>query len=352
MGKHHRQLNYRDRLKIEDLHREKHSVIDIAKRLGVTRQTIYNELKRGKYLKRRDSDWKDIECYSADLAQKDYEEKTSMRGCQLKIGSDQKFADYVEKKIIDDHYSPEAVLGEIDAKGLKFETHICVATLYSYISNGVFLHLTNKDLPIKAERKRPYKRVRPKERSRTYGMGLEDRPEEVATRESFGNWEMDTVVGPRGKSKHSLLVLTERKTRKEIVRVLTEHTAAKVVQVLDELEREMGEIFCKVFKTITVDNGTEFSYFDAMQQSTLDKTQHRTAVYYCHPYSSYERGSNENANRLIRRHIKKSVNFDEATEEYIQKIENWMNNYPRGIFNFHTANEMYDIEMKKILSTA
>lgn len=351
MGKHHRQLNYRDRLKIEDLYKEKHSVIDIAERIGVTRQTIYNELKRGKYLKRRDSDWKDIECYSADLAQHDYEEKTSMRGCQLKIGSDQKFADYVEKKILEDHYSPEAVLGEIDAKGLQFETHICVATLYSYISKGLFLNLTNKDLPVKAERKRPYKRVRKKVRNHTYGNDLEARPDEVNSRENFGDWEMDTVVGPRGKSKHSLLVLTERKTRKEIVRILTEHTAANVVRVLDKLEKEMGDLFHKVFRTITVDNGTEFSYFDEMQRSALDKNKNRTTVYYCHPYSSYERGSNENANRLIRRHIKKSINFDDATEKDIQKIEDWMNNYPRGIFNFHTANEMYDFEMKQLLDT-
>lgn len=66
----------------------------------------------------------------------------------------------------------------------------------------------------------------------------------------------------------------------------------------------------------------------------------RTQVYYAHPYRSGERGSNENANRLIRRFIPKGTDITPISEEYIQKIEDWINNYPRAMFNYKSANEI------------
>lgn len=110
---------------------------------------------------------------------------------------------------------------------------------------------------------------------------------------------MDTVVGLRGKSKKSLLVLTERKTRKEIIMELKRNTAAEVVKSLNKLERKWGKMFYKVFKTITVDNGSEFADFEGMEKAARRKGS-RVKLYYCHPYSSCERGSNENQNRMIR----------------------------------------------------
>lgn len=102
---------------------------------------------------------------------------------------------------------------------------ICTTTLYSYIDKGIFLRLTNKNLPVKKNTKRKYKKVQKQARA-SAGESIEKRPEEIDTREEFGHWEMDTVKGKRGKSKNSLLVLTERKTRDEIIFKLPEHTAA------------------------------------------------------------------------------------------------------------------------------
>lgn len=107
---------------------------------------------------------------------------------------------------------------------------------------------------------------------------------------------MDTVKGKRGKSKNSLLVLTERKTRDEIVMKLPEHTAAAVVNALDVIERKWGDMFKQVFKTITMDNGSEFADCEGIERSALGAGS-RTKTYYCHPYSSYERGSNEVTNK-------------------------------------------------------
>ena len=174
--------------------------------------------------------------------------------------------------------------------------------------------------------------------------------DEIAVAEgSFGNWEMDSVLGKRGKSKNTLLVLTERKTRNEIIFKLPDHTDEAVVAALDRLERKWGaEMFKRVFKTITVDNGSEFADAEGLQRSIINEGEKRTKVYYCHPYSSWERGTNEVTNKMIRRKIPKGTNFDDRTEEEVESIENWINGYPRKIHGYHSAGELFEEEVKQL----
>ena len=255
-----KQLTHSDRLKIEALDKAGHNKKEIAQQIGVHISTIYRELKRGRYV-RMNSDLTEEERYSPDIAEEKYQQNLRDKGPDLKIGNDHELAEYIETKIADDGYSPGAVLGEIKAKGLKFETNISKPTLYSYIDKGVFLTITNKNLPVKRNRKKKYKKIYRQARANA-GNSIEKRPEEINTREEFGHWEMDTVVGKKGESKHSLLVLTERKTRDEIIVLLSEHTTKEVVTALDSIEKEWGKLFSKVFKTITVDNGTEFADYE------------------------------------------------------------------------------------------
>lgn len=342
-----KQLTRADRLKIEALDKAKHTPKEIAEQMGVHISTIYRELKRGRYI-HTNSDLTEEERYSPDIAHEKYKENLKAKGPALKIGNDRKLAEYIEDKILNDDYSPEAVLGEIKRKGLEFETTITKTTLYSYIDKGIFISLTNKALPVKGRRTKKNKKVNRKKQARAAaGESIEKRPEDIDTREEFGHWEMDTVVGKRGESKHSLLVLTERKTRDEIVMKIPEHTAAQVVESLNSIEKEWGDLFPKVFKTITVDNGTEFADYDGIKKSVL-KDDDRVKVYYCHPYSSYERGSNENQNKLVRRKIPKGTNFDDRTDEEIQNIQDWINNYPRGMFDYKTSAELFEEELTKI----
>lgn len=338
-------LTRADRLTIETMIKDGKSEKEIAERIGVHESTIYREIKRGQYM-HRNSDYTEELRYSPDIAHKKYRENLKAKGPDLKIGSDQELADYIEKRIADDGYSPEAVLGEIKQKEIPFQTSISKTTLYRYIDMGLFVTITNKDLPVKGRRKKKNKKVRRQARA-SAGDSIEKRPERIDDREEFGHWEMDTVVGKRGESKHSLLVLTERKTREEIITLLYEHTMEQVVKALDSLEEKWGDLFSQVFKTITVDNGSEFSNCAGMEKSTLEEGN-RTKIYYCHPYSSYERGTNENQNRLIRRKVPKGENFDDRTEEDIQSVEDWLNNYPRKLFGYRTAQTMFDIELKAL----
>lgn len=224
---------------------------------------------------------------------------------------------------------------------IQFNTTICEATLYSYIKKGVFLTLEMVHLPCKGKQKRPYTKVKKNKKAAraSAGKSIEKRDPEIDTREEVGHWEMDCVEGKK-KTKETLLVLSERKARKEIMIKMKDQTAGSVVAALDRLERRYGTLFYKIFQTITVDNGSEFADVEGLERSCRRKGK-RTTVFYCHPYSSYERGTNENINRMIRRWFPKGTDFGQVPKKAIQAVEDWLNAYPREILGFRSADEVF-----------
>jgi IS30 family transposase len=239
---------------------------------------------------------------------------------------------------MEERYSPDAVIGEIKARGLQFDVTLCTKTVYNMIDSGVFLRLSNKDLPIKKRRKkRKYKRVRMVALNNTKGKSIEERPPEIDNRTEYGHWEMDCVVG---KGKACLLVMTERVSRQELIFKMAAKTQECVVNIVDRLERRYKREFQKHFKSITMDNGGEFLNTDRLELSIITPGTRRTTCYYAHPYSAFERGSNENQNKLIRRFLPKGSNIDNLSKSDVQRIENRMNNYPRKIFNYNSANQI------------
>ncbi len=341
-----RHLRWTDRLRIEQMIRDGKSKRYIADEIGTSIATIYREIKRGAYI-HKNSDWTTEERYSPEIAEAAYQENLSAKGAGLKIGNDYRLACYIEHMIANEGYSPAAALGKIKADGLQFDTTIkSKTTLYSYIDKGIFHAVTNKNLPVKSKRKRKYNKIKPAKKAPA-GTSIEQRPENISGRQTFGHWEMDCVVGKK-KTKATLLVLTERKTRKEIILPMKDKTSSSVVKALNALERKHGKNFGRIFKTITVDNGTEFSDCEGIEKSCLRKGN-RTKLYYCHPYSAYERGSNENANRLIRRWLPKGTDLRKITAKTVKRIEHWMNNYPRAMFEYRTAQSLFDEELATVI---
>jgi len=108
---------------------------------------------------------------------------------------------------------------------------------------------------------------------------------------------------------------------------------------LDALEIKYGRKFKEKFKTITVDNGSEFLDFKGIEESLKIPREKRVKVYYAHPYSSWERGTNENSNKLIRRFIPKGTGIGNISKIKIKYIETWMNNYPRKILGYKSAKD-------------
>lgn len=331
-GKH---LNYEERIKIETLSKIGMKSEEIAKEIGCSGRTVRRELAKGR-TKLLNSDLTTRVEYSADIGQKKHDYAGTGKGPMLKIGNDFELVKEIERLIIDEKMSPYAAAEFIKNSG-KFKTTISYKTIYNYIDEGLFPNLSNKYLPVKKEiKKRKYCEVRTAVNNKK-GISISQRSEEIESREEYGHWEMDTVVGKKGTNT-VLLVFTERKTRQEIIRKIKSKSQYCVVKEIDKLERKMGaKAFRETFKTITCDNGCENLDFEGIERSVLVK-QKRTTVYYAHPYSAWERGSNENANKLIRRFIPKGVDIGEFSHERIKMIEHWINNYPRRIFGGMSSN--------------
>lgn len=269
-----------------------------------------------------------------------YQAHLREKGPDLKIGKDHELARYIEETIIEKDCSPAAVLGYAMMEGRKFKTSVSAATIYSYIKKGLFLRITQVDLPRHGKRKHGYKKVKTKkdQARASAGESIERRGDEVVERKVFGHWEMDTVYSKKNSTKKALLVLTERKTRREIIVLIPNRKAETVVRALDALERKFGAVnFRKIFKSITVDNGSEFAAVEEMERSAINKTIPRTKVYFCHPYSSWERGSNENANIMIRRKHPKGTDFNKVSPTQVAATETWINNYPRKILGYRSS---------------
>ena len=331
-----RNLTYTQRLQIETLNNAKKTKKEIAEILGLHLCTIYRELKRGAYNRLNGATWETFVSYSAQISQDRYDNLCSGKGRPIKLGKDWAFVNYIEQRVTKDKISACAVLGEIKYKQLPFETQISKTTLYRYIQLGYFPNIRLE------KRKKEYKKVKIKRAPK--GTSIERRPKEIKDRQSFGHWEMDCVCG---KTKSVLLVLSERLTRKEIIFKMENQKALSVVRCLNILERRFGKQFKKIFKTITVDNGSEFADYIGMEKSSYGHGK-RTSLYYCHPYCSSERGTNERLNREIRRLIPKGSDISKYTVQDIQKVEDWVNNYPREIFNYATSAELFEKHLQAI----
>ena len=117
-----------------------------------------------------------------------------------------------------------------------------------------------------------------------------------------------------------------------------------MVKAINRLERRFGKLFYKLFKSITVDNGCEFQDFEGIEAAHRRKGK-RTVVFFCHPYSAFERGSNENMNRLIRRFFPKGTSFDTVTPEEVSAAEKWVNSYPRKLLGWQSAATLFEKEL-------
>lgn len=335
-NKKYKHLSEGERHKIEAYLRAGLKCRQIAEELSKNPSTISREIRRGK-VSQLDSHLAEKTIYMADHGQMDYDKKQSNKGRPIKIKTDKELIRYIEKKIREEKYSPSAVMGEIMQKGLLFKTCPCTKSVYNYIHGGIFSEVGEKDL-VCGERKKKYRKVG-KTRRKVALKSIEDRPQAANERIEYGHWEIDTVKSIKN-DKACLLTLSERSTRQEIIIKLASCTAEEVDRGLTSLETKLGKYFSKVFRTITADNGSEFLNWEMLEESKLKPGTKRTTMYYAHPYSSYERGTNENSNRIIRRFLPKGTDICKITMEAIKKIQVWMNNYPRGIFNYQTANNI------------
>lgn len=340
------QINYNTKRKtFKHLNIEKRKIIEqlleknvpkkkIAELLNISRSTLYNEIKRGTVMQRR-SDLTEYEKYFADVAQSVYEKNRKNCKRPLKLTEVIEFIEYAEEQILKNKLSPDAICGRAKVKKV-FKKIVCTKTLYNYIALGI-LKVKNIDLPLRVKVKTKHRRLR--KNRRILGESIENRPAVINNREEFGHWEIDTVIGTKSKGS-VLLTLDERLTRKRIILKISEKTATAVKEGITKIFDKFGEHTSAIFKSITSDNGSEFS--------DLTQTLPTVKIYYAHPYSSGERGTNEKQNSLIRNFHPKGKSFDDVSETAIKRIEDWINNLPRKFAQYLTPNELFDRELKNL----
>lgn len=340
--KQYRHLRKDDRIKIESLINQKDengkrlfNNTYIANYLGVHKSTISRELKKRRKEKMYIRTGKTRTMpYTAEYAQENANFNRGLSKGEYKLRKNKKLAKFIEDKIKIDKWAPDVIVGYMKAHNYferdGFES-ITTPTIY----NAIRYHIIDVKLEdtrrMKYKQEYEYHKGDLSESKAEYSIN--NRPEEIDKRLYFGHFELDTVIGTK-KGKHEcLMTLTERKTRFEIIFKLKGKTSEEVVNKFNKMKEFLKKNYDKIFKSITTDNGTEFSDFLNIIKDT------KTKIYFCHPYCSGEKGTNERHNGIIRYFIPKGTLIENYSYKDINKIAEWMNNYPRKILNYKTPLE-------------
>lgn len=309
----------------------------IANYLGVHKSTISRELRnriKSKVMVRTGNIRN--KPYNAVDAQNDYNFKRGLSKSEYKLDQYPKMAQFIEDKIIKDKWAPDAIVGYMKTHNYFAKDGFCkisVPTVYHAIRFGIINVRIENTRRMKYDSKYEYHEKKQLLESKL-PYSIENRPEEIDKRLVFGHFELDTVIGT-SKGKHEcLMTLTERKTRFEMIFKLQFKSAEEVVRKFNQIKEFMKKNYNSIFKSLTTDNGTEFSHFLDIIKDT------KTQIYFCHPYSSGEKGTNEKHNSMIRYFIPKGSLIENYSYEEINDIALWMNNYPRKILDYKTPLEM------------
>lgn len=222
-------------------------------------------------------------------------------------------------------------------KRFEGQTIPCTKTLYNLLWSGE-LPITPFQLPEVLSRRLHGK---PRISKRLYGKSIDLRPEEVAERIQFGHWESDTVLGRKKKGEPATFTIVERLTGYYLTIRIQEKTTQGVADAMRQLYDEFGSRFSQVFRTITTDNGSEFSAFSEMEA-------YGTQVYFAHPYSSWERPVNERSNRLLRRFMPKGKSMCNYTDDQVLMFSDEINAMPRKRLNYRTPEELFEQHLDQI----
>ena len=269
----------------------------VAKYIGVHKSTITRELRRIKSKINIRSGKITNKPYNAKDAQDDYNFKRAMSKANYILEDFPKLKEYIEDKILNDKWSPDAISGYIDSHKLYKQegfTSISTATIYRSIHYGL--------LKVKKEDTRRMTKFEKSGKYSTKGnlptnklsYSIELRPDDINSRQSFGNWELDTVISTSKGTHKCLMTLTERKTRFEIIGILEAKTKEEVIIKFKKIKKYLSKNISSIINSITTDNGGEFAGFLEIIEITGAK------FYFCHPYASCEKGTNEKHNSIIR----------------------------------------------------
>lgn len=304
----YKHLTTYERGRIEVLNKVGYSSREIGIELGRHHSTIIRELKRS------------INgSYKAETSQKDYEQRRQVSKPKGKYNKE--LAKEIEEKL-KATWSPEQIANTVALGKVSFKT------IYNWLYQGKLQNVDLKTLRQKGKRRKPSE----KRGKFTVGIPISKRPKEVKGRDTFGHWELDTMVSSRGKSKGCFATFVERKSRL--------YTAFKIPdRTSDSMEKTITKLFnilpTGAFKTATTDRGKEFACYQSIQ----DKL--KLTLYFADPYSSWQRGSNENSNGLLREFYPKKTNLATVDDDELTHNLFIINSRPRKCLNWKSPIQVF-----------
>ena len=302
MTYHH--LTIEQRIQIENMISLDFKRGEICMHLNLTPSTLSRELNRNS------------QPYNAYQAQERYQRAKARCGANTKLTS--KLKEEIEKNL-DIMTSPE----------IYCATHetVCFKTVYNWIQNKCLL--VTPDQLVRQMKKPKKTETRGKINS---GRSITERPESVELRNEFGHWELDTVVSPRGKDKSCIATFAERASRAYFTLKIPDRTSESMLMACRALYKSYPK---QSFKSLTCDDGKEFSKYQEIESIF------NCPLYFAEPYNSWQRGTNENSNGLLRRFFPKGTCFSEVSNEELIHATRLINSRPRKVLNFKTNDEKF-----------
>ena len=290
---------------------------EVARKVGFNKSSICRELKNNG----------SKTSYFAEYAQanSDYKRKRCRR---KKILDYSKNRDYVLERL-GSGWSPEQISGRL--RDIERTFNVCPETIYNFVYTDEYCK-ENKVFQLLrfGRRKRRKKTGRKVQKAKIPNrVSIHQRPLLVSERTELGHWEGDSVIYA---NKYAINTLNELKTGIVVYTKLKQRTAELTISAMQ------GAFAAHPAKTLTLDNGMEFVRHEELKTRNVD-------VYFADPYSSWQRGSNENSNGLLRGYLPKRANIDELTQEDLNSIAEELNNRPRKRLGYRTPAEVYKQEL-------
>jgi len=310
----YKQLTYEHRVKIHVLLKAGHNQTKIAELIGVSKSTVSREIKRNTGLK-------------------GYRPKqANQRALERRQNADKhvRFTDEIKTdvtKYLSQDWSPEQITGWLKKNNKPFVSH---ETIYQFIiddqkSGGeLYKHLRHR-------RKKRRKRIKNIDRRGQIPnrVSIDDRPALVDKKERVGDWEVDTIIGKNHKG--AIVTAVERKTKFSCMKRVPKKEASLVTSALIEMLKPYKDLV----HTLTGDNGKEFSEHEKIVKAL------QAQFYFAHPYSSWERGLNENTNGLVRQYFPKKTCLISVSDTDVSIAQEKLNQRPRKSLNFDTPKNLF-----------
>lgn len=322
------QLSLDERRLLDQLHHKRIPVAEIARILGRHRSTIYRELKRNQFVDREMPELNGYYCLTANDKARD------RRARHIKLNRSTELRDAVIDRL-KVGWSPEQIAGRLrlDQSDLK----VSHETIYRYVySKDVCEHDLYKHLPEHRRRRQPRNARRTRGVRHPDALALVNRPDIVSDRQEFGHWEGDLVMFRKEYGKANITTLVERKTH---YTTLFHNNDRQSKPIMSQVVNEYSTLPHKARRSFTFDRGTEFAAWEELKNGL------GSDVWFCNPHAPWQRGTNENTNRRLRRHLPRNTDPLSISQKHLQSIAELLNATPRKCLGYRTPSEAFRQEL-------